>query len=423
MEEASVITVFEDRRRKVQLTPSQAEDILAFRNVLGDNHLSYDYDGNLSVSHYVGFISNGRTCLQILPKVYENMVLHSRQEQREAMKGLLHLLRVSEFNRILQLPGQASTAAVTELLELFIRIFADRIIETYQRQMNQEYLEITENSHFMKGKIDFNRNMYVNPVRQDRHVISYQSYEQNNLLNNIIKTVCRQLVPVTAVPANKRRLMKALCFLDAAEEIKLDQRLIESVTFNRLNRPFQPVYEMARMFFFNVQPESFQGNDVRFSFLVPLNELFEYYLYKLCAGIGNGIQVDYQRKRTFLRDDMGREVFAIRPDLLIHHGERLLAAADAKYKNPGYSEGKYKNISPGDLYQILAYAHAWGVAEVLLVYPQFDADRPPEMVYLFSEQDTRIKIRIICIDIREEDEAKNREVLAAALDLDSGCDT
>ena len=54
--EQSLFTVFEDRQKKLDLSPGQKDDVLAFRSIMGENRLSLSYDGYLLVRHYVGFI-------------------------------------------------------------------------------------------------------------------------------------------------------------------------------------------------------------------------------------------------------------------------------------------------------------------------------------------------------------------------------
>ena len=277
----TVITVYEDRKKHVHLTDSQKADILSFRTIFGGNHIHLDYDGTLQVMKYVGFISKGDTRLQILPKIFEKASTHEMDVQRDSMRVMQNLLRVSEFNKILQLPDQTSSAEQMDLMELFIGIFADKIISLYSRQMYREYIDIEENSTFIKGRIQFSENIRQNTVRMDKHVVNYQNYEQNNALNNIIKTMVIRLLRLTQDPSIKNRLKKALLFLDDAIEASLSKELFDSVRFTRLNMPFKSVFEMAKMFFLNLSPENYAGDETVFSFLVPLNELFEYYLYQV----------------------------------------------------------------------------------------------------------------------------------------------
>jgi len=55
----------------------------------------------------------------------------------------------------------------------------------------------------------------------------------------------------------------------------------------------------------------------------------------------------------------------IRPDILISTGGHAAAVADVKYKRVGE-----RGVSPNDVYQALAYASRYGLAECTLIYPE-----------------------------------------------------
>lgn len=409
--EQSVITVFEDRRQKCELTPGQMNDILALRHILGENRLSLSWDGVLHVRHFVGFISKGKTRLQILPKIYENTGLSDEAEQQEAMGIMLKLLRVSEFNKILGLTQQSSKAEHSDIMEIFISIYADKVFQVYSRQMNREYITISENSTFIKGRIDFASNLRSNPIRRDRHMVSYQSYEHDNVINNIIKSVCIKLIKLTKEPDNKKKLKIALIFLDDAREVGLTKDLFDSVKFSRLNLSFKPVFDMAKMFFYNLTPQSYQGDDTVCSFLIPLNELFEYYLFKLFDAFGKGYQATYQNSCAFASCQKASFSKTVRPDILVKHLGQTILIADAKYKNPGYQNGKYVHVSQADIYQVFAYAKIYGVDSVALIYPQFDKVAPPTMMVDLKDYHINTKLVIGCIDIKNPDIEKDSAVL------------
>lgn len=407
----TLLTVFEDREKKLTLTPSQIEGILTFRSILGENRLSLSCDGFLHVRHYVGFISKGKTRLQILPKIYENTGFEDETEQRESMRVMLNLLRISEFNKVLGLPDQSSFAEQSDIMEVFISIFADKVFHTYSRQTNREYISIAENSSYVKGRIDFAANLRENPIRKDLHIVSFQSFEHDNLINNIIKTVCIKLIRLTGDSNNKKNLKKALIFLDDAQEISLSKDLFDAAKFTRLNMPFKPVFEMAKMFFFNLTPQSYQGDDTICSFLIPLNELFEYYLFKLFDAFGEGTTAAYQNSRSFARGQDNDFRVTIRPDIILRKGKHPIFIADAKYKNPRYQNGVYTNISQSDIYQVFAYAKIYGIDTVALIYPQFEKYATPPMLVELGEADEKVCLVVGCVDIR------NADIQQGSLDL------
>ena len=410
----TVITVYEDRKKHVPLTHSQKADILSFRTIIGANHIHLDYDGTLQVMKYVGFISKGNTRLQILPKIHEKVLSHETDVQRESMRVMQNLLRVSEFNKILQLPDQASSAEQMDLMELFIGIFSEKIISLYSRQMYREYIDIEENSSFIKGQIQFSENIRQNPVRMDKHVVKYQNYEQDNALNNIVKTMVIRLLRLTQDANIKKNLKKALLFFDDASEVSLSIELFDSVKFTRLNMQFKPVFEMAKMFFLNLSPESYAGDETIFSFLVPLNELFEYYLYKVFSALGNDFYAKYQNRHRFVFSPQGDDIY-IRPDILVEKSNQLVLIADAKYKNPNYENGRYTKINQSDIYQVFAYARAYGINKVALIYPLFDDHQTPPQYLSLKDSNGDIELTIACIDVKNPEITDHGEYLRMLL--------
>ena len=404
-----VITLFEDRQKKVELTKDQIDDINSFRNILG-NKISLSSDGYLQVCKYVGFISRGKTRLQILPKIYENIGLDEESEQRESMRVMLNLLRVSEFNSLLGLSDQSSFAEQSDIMEIMISIFADKVIDLYSRKMNREYITITENSAFIKGKIDFSANIKENPFRKDLHIVSFQNFEHDNIINNVIKTVCIKLLKLTNNSENKKKLKKALVFLDDAQEIILYYEIFSLTRFSRLNMIFKPVFDLAKMFFFNLTPASYQGDDTVSSFLIPLNDLFEYYVFKLFDSFDD-MYASYQNSNNFARGIDNDFRMSIRPDIILSQNRELILIADAKYKNPGYQNGIYKSISSDDIYQVYSYANTLDVKSIALIYPNFENYDTPAMTIELGDYGNIVNLIVICIDIKDSDIESNSRKL------------
>lgn len=361
--------------------------------------------------HYVGFIAKGDLRLQILPKIYENTVMDIESKVRESMKVLMNLLRVSEFNKVLHLPEHQEMGIYDDdLLEIFISIFAKQIIKLYSMKMHREYVDIEENSSFIKGKINFVENTKVNLLRRDKHMIRYQSFEQDNLINNVIKSVALRLLTQTNSSENKKQLKSALVFLDDATQIQISKTLIESAKFTRLNIDFKPVYDMAKMFYFNLQPGNSQGEAAAFTFLTPVNELFEYYVYKLLDGL-EGYEAKYQNKKSFAKTMENFNVLTIRPDIVLYKDKEVKLVVDAKYKNPLYEKGTYNNISQGDIYQVFAYAKAYGIRKVALIYPVFDEKETEMQIIKLMESEGDVELVVGCVDIKEIVGYKNKERL------------
>lgn len=398
-----LITLFEDRKTKVALSQDQINDILFFKSILGSQNVSLDYEGSLQIMHYVGFISRGNTRLQILPKIYEKSGIYGQNEIRESSKVLYNLLRVSEYNKVLHLPESIKSGLdEIDFLELFIGIFADKLFRTYSTRMNREYLEVEENSAFVKGKISFSKTIKHNLLRKDLHYVNYQSFEHDNLINNVVKTVAIRLMEYTTNSTNKKNLKKSLMFLDDAKQIELTLPLIQSVKFTRLNMEFESIFNMAKMFYLNLQPENYSGDESVFSFLIPVNDLFEHYLFKLFSGM-EGYYTVHEDMRSFASSNDGKSVLKIKPDLLIYKRNEAVLVADAKYKNPYFDKGSYSNISREDIYQVFAYSKVYGIERTALIYPLFDDVPSPKIKVKLQEATGDVNLYVVCVDIRNPD--------------------
>lgn len=409
-----VITIFEDRKTKVELSQTQIQDILFFKNILGSQNVNIDYDGSLQIMHYVGFISRGKTRIQILPKIYEKADVRSSEEIRGSTKVLYNLLRQSEYNKVLQLPESMKSGMDNfDFLEIFIGIFADKIFKTYSTRMNREYLEIEENSPFIKGRISFPKTLKHNLLRRDLHYVNYQSFEHDNTINNIVKTVAIKLLEYTRDAENKKNLKKSLMLLDDARKIEISLPLIQSVKFTRLNMEFESVFNMAKMFYLNLQPENFTGEESVFSFLIPVNDLYEHFLFKLFSDIG-GYEVTHEEVHNFARYQDGGNVLRIKPDIVIRKNNSVSLVADAKYKNPIFDKGIYLNISRDDIYQVFAYSKVYGIRKTALIYPLFDDVPSPKKQIILKDDAGEIELNILCVDIKNG----NYEELKAQLAIE-----
>lgn len=378
-------------------------DINHFKSFLGPQNVIVEFDGSVRIMHYVGFISKGKTRVQILPKIFESSQQVSTEEVVSSTKVLYKLLKESVFNRVLDLkdPSELNMNSF-DFLELFIKLFAKKIIKLYSVKTNREYLSLEENTSFIKGKIDFPQSIKKNIARKDLHVVHYQSFEVDNLLNNIIKSVAIQLLISTKNSENKKLLKLALTYLDDAREIKLSYQVIESVKFTRLNKEFEPVYNMAKMFFKNQQPTNFEGEETIFSFLVPLNELFEEYVFKLLQTIPN-ITCRHGEMKKFAYS-VKKNHLVIKPDYVLYANNKAVFVADAKYKNPFLNEDNKLVINRNDIYQIFAYIRNYGVSTGMLFYPTIKTLRHFENEkILFDEYDATKNLKVIFIDIINKD--------------------
>lgn len=236
----------------------------------------------------------------------------------------------------------------------------------YKRDINRGYRNTLENQSFIKGKIDFIENIKKNSFRKHLHAVRYEEFTEDILLNQILKTVISQLVKRTKVRENRMKLRQALLWLEDVETVRISQNIWGQVRFTRLNNQYKPLLNMARLFYSNSSLSLNKGDELCFSFLVPLNRLFEKYLYELIKNTApTGMKVKYQGPSKYLGKSGDKDVYQLCPDISLLDRDKTVMIMDAKYKEILDSEGK-TSVSPSDLYQMVTYSVGYQCHEIVL---------------------------------------------------------
>lgn len=412
-----LITIYEDRTTRLELNDKEKQDIITLKELWGSQNLILQADGSILMKHYVGFIYRNGTRLQILPKVLANSPTENQDQDAEINKAiqlLLRLLSYSDFLNVKEIPDPILIQAYqNDLLEVFIGLFAAKFHRLFNRDIYRSYQQIEENMQFVKGRILFTQTIRENKFRKHLHYVGYEEFSINNLLNRIIKTTMQRLLSQTKVTQNKKVLKLALIHLEEVEPIKLYPGIFDEVRFNRLNHNYLPLFNMAKMFYYNRQPGQSEGDELTFTFLVPLNKLFEQYVYKLLANSKisrvDGYEVCHHKPQKYLAkrtEQDNKPVFLLEPDITLSKDGKVKVILDTKYKNPIKEDNVF--VLQSDIYQMLAYATAYHCPCVYLVYPAFisNMNQDNELAqYDISTASDSISVKIIQLDIIDTESA------------------
>lgn len=369
MDKVRVIKVFEDTQVRLSLNEQERDDILSIRNIIGENNLSLQADGKLLISHYVGFIHINKTRVLIYPKIARNVL--SDDLYNKAFDVLVKMLAYTGFDQVKRLnTPQKSGRYEGDVLELLIGMFIDELLSLFKRDINRSYSPTIENESFIKGKIDFTENIKKNSYRKHLHSLKYEQFTENILMNQILKTVVLNLIKKTIVKDNRMKLGQALLWLEDVEQIKLTDDIWEQVAFTRLNHQYSTVFNMAKLFYHNSSINLNKGDEVTFSFLVPLNQLFERYIFEMLKDtVEPDVCVKYQGPVSYLGYLDGKKTFQLKPDISLMRVDEVLMIFDAKYKEIIDAEGN-NLVSQSDIYQMLAYSVKYCCNQIILVYPR-----------------------------------------------------
>ena len=368
-----IITIYEDYHNKGTDYTEHLGALYKLRDIIGAHNFSLQLDGTLQIMHYVGFFQYGNTRIQILPKVYAKSA-HGNMDAAEANTSIgfvYRLLYISGYLKVKKLLPQLQNASGGDLLEIFIEIFISEFIEAFRRNVHRNYIQIEENQQFIKGKIIVNETVRRNPILKHLHYTRFDEYSINNPLNQVFKALIFSLLSKTKSTANKKKLVIGLTYLQDVELVFLGARHFQKVKFNRLNTAFEPLFNLAKLFFYNQQPGLSKGDAETFSFLVPMHELFEHYLATIFDLLSDtSLTFKYHSPSYHLGKEGTRNVFLLEPDFTIFSGAQCICILDAKYKYPFNKKGHTK-ISTSDLYQLSTYALRYNCNTLVLIYPKY----------------------------------------------------
>lgn len=368
--QSDLITVFEDTTFWLPDYHEHEQNLYALRDIIGVNNFSLQTDGAFRIMHFVGFFQKGKTRLQVLPKVYCGSTT-TQAEKVDALDFVYRMLSFSGFLRYKILKPQAVIASETDLLEIFINLFVTEFLHLFERKIFRSYETRTALQQFVKGRVMFSETLRISPILRHRHVVRFDEYSMNNSLNKLFKALLLQLMHQTNSRENRIKIIQGLAYLDDVDYVSLTTELFRSIKFNRLNTDFEPLFNLAKLFFYNHQPGMTEGREKTLSFLVPLNELFEHFVARLLSGCNDHrYTFHHQKHRLHLVSFEQDKEIQLRPDFTITLDDELVAIMDAKYKSP-FGQHLKIDLKESDVYQMCAYALRYNVKQLFLIYPSF----------------------------------------------------
>ena len=331
--------------------------------------------GGLKAAQVVGILAVPGKTLEILPKI--------DGDDDAVRRALVHMLAVAHGLRVAD--GELASLATQrrDLLELLIGLFANRLLAAVRRGLPRRYVGHEDDLRLLRGRLNVIRQVTHLAARPDLLACRFDEFSEDTPLNRVLKAAVLRLARVARTAANARRLAE----LTARFEFTGDSPdpLSEPVRLDRTNTAFHDLHRLARLFLTGDWQSTTGGEATGFTLLFPMNELFEKFIGEsLRRAVGSGRVVRLQDRRHYaLRDDADKDasgeskrLFNLQPDAVIEE-----APADATVR-PIVLDTKWKRLTPheprcertlgvdqSDVYQMLAYARAYGAGRLILLYP------------------------------------------------------
>ncbi len=345
----------------------------------------------IRVKNYVGVVeTRDHTSIEILPKIFFNESANEKQETRKIFLRMLRHLKGSPFKSIDN--AQLKTAKFP-ILEVFIQTFLAELEVLILRGIRKHYVNQNENENFLKGSLDFSKQIQHNLIHKERFFVNYDEFSVDIPQNRIIKSCLVYLLKKTRSPKNKIRIYNHLGFLeDISESRNLTIDFIAIKDANRLFTHYDQVLQWAKVFLQGESFTNFKGSNLNKAILFPMERIFEDYVGHGFKKYWTGYEVSLQdRGKSLVDRHRDATKFNLRPDIVIRNIKKELVL-DTKWKIID-QENTRKNygISQSDMYQLFAYGKKYdrreGITpELVLLYPQNKGFTEPLSRFEYEEK-------------------------------------
>lgn len=328
----------------------------------------------------VGVVAAPGATLEILPKICFGgeaseapgpAASHARiRRQLVHMLGVALDLRI-EAGEVAALDSQRET-----LLDLLIRLFADRLADAVRRGMPRAYVTHEDDLPALRGRLDVMRQFTRHAANPSRIACRYDALSGDVALNRIMKATVTRLSAV-ARSADTQRTLRELAFAYAdVADVAPSALRFDAVILDRTSERWRTLLALAKLLLGDRFQTTSGGASPGWSLLFEMNMLFERYVTAMLRRTlaPHGLSVVAQGGRLFcLTDASGAARFQTKPDILVKRGDATIAVIDTKWKAiSARIDDPKQGISQGDVYQMMAYGRLYGCSRLMLLYPHHD---------------------------------------------------
>lgn len=285
-----------------------------------------------------------------------------------------------------------------DLFEALIPGFAFQLKEALRHGLLNGYRLEEDSLQTVRGRIriaDQLRTTFglIPPVE-----CSYDEFTDDIVINQLLKAAIARLGEIRIRdPRSRTRLRELAGAFANVSPISFDARQLPEVRYDRLNVHFRRPVEFARLVLRSRSVDARAGDVGGSSFLIDLAKVFEdFVVTALQETLGLPPHLFPQQAwRRHLHLDSDRKL-GLRPDISWWRGDRCVFTGDVKYKKTAAAAG----VQHPDLYQLLAYTTATGLAQGLLIYA---AGEETESVIRIPGAGKEIKVVALDLDRDPED--------------------
>jgi len=407
------VTVREYAQLTIGATPSESLDVAhvtasAFDHLCklnasfkksGAALLQLDGRQSLKLDNYVGVIQTPcGTTLEILPKTTDEA------DGAPASRALLQKMIQAALKLKTRIVGKAALDLFdAPISEWVMGQFLEALEHLIKCGLRFEYQRIEEEQPYLRGQLNTLAQLRQPPSRRHHFQIRHDVYLPDRPENRLLKTALLKVCAATRLPSHwllAHELRSRLSEIPQSDQTEHDFRQWRN---DRLMAQYRDIKPWCEIILSQQMPLALSGDWQGLSMLFPMEKLFEKYVEALLpTQLASDAQLLPQRSSKFLCLHKNRDLFQLKPDLMVKHPAGYIGLLDAKWKRLDSNNiDKNYGLSQSDFYQMFAYGTRYleSKGELVLIYPMTSRFKEPLSPFIFSDL---LKLHVLPFDLDKQ---------------------
>lgn len=260
------------------------------------------------------------------------------------------------------------------------KLFLENIKEIKKRGLYKEYKVKKEEIRGIKGKIDFKESINKMSFENAKAFCQYDELEENNLINQIIKTTAYKLYnSININEKNKQDLNSVLLYFNKVDLINIKQNSF-NIRFNRNNYYTYYMLMICKLIYESTMLSEEKGKYKFINILDDnkrMHQIFELFVYKFYCKEQKEYRAYYQKTVDWNLYSGNRNIMPkMSLDIVLENNQNTIII-DTKYyadfeEATFYGNEPNKKLISGNLYQMYAYLNNYKTenkSRGILLYP------------------------------------------------------
>ena len=303
--------------------------------------------------------------------------------------------------------SELGSEAFENIYNLFSLLLCLLLKKQVKKGLYKDYNYISNDINLIKGKININETISKGLLSKKRVVCEFDEYNENCLLNQVIKTTIYYLLKSNKIGISvKEELKKMSVYFNSVDLLEIRNIKWGHIRFNRNNISYKYIVDLCKLILNGLIVSDKKGNNKYKEFLddVKISTLYENFIKSYYRK--HYPELNASSKKLYLTDKPIVDFIPMmKTDITLEYNEKMLII-DAKFYNKilkeNYINPKCKTISNNNLYQIIAYVdnqdpYKTGNVYGMLLYAQ-TVDEPSISI---TQNLNKHKIMVRTLDLNE----------------------